>query len=164
MPGKGWKKLRNTKNSFYKEHKVEVLKHQDVDKEELKRIVAEWKERRGGDDFANSRQYLNIINNSFKGFDEVRILAVDGKPRAITGGWKVPNSEQYYSSLGLYDYSIERLGEIANLDDLTYLKSRGYKIVNFGGSGEELLEFKKKFRPASSYRTYIFSLMRKDGV
>jgi len=160
MPGKEWKKLRNIKNSFYKEHNVEVLGPGDVNKEELKRIIVEWKEKRGGEDFANSQQYLNIINNNFSGFDELRVLVVDGRPRAITGGWKVQNSDQYYSSMGVYDYSIERLGEIANLDDLSYLKSRGYKFVNFGGSGEDLLEFKKKFKPTSHYRTYVFSIMK----
>jgi hypothetical protein len=161
MPGKEWKKLRNIKNKFYREHKVEVLKTGDVARNELKRIILEWREKRGGGDFANSQQYLNIIDNDFDGFDEARVLVVDARPRAITGGWKVPNSDGYYSSLGVFDYSVERLGEIANLDDLCYLKSRGYKVVNFGGSGDELLIFKKKFMPASSYRTFVFSVMKK---
>jgi hypothetical protein len=162
MPGKEWKKLRNIKNKFYKEHKVEVRNPEDADKEELKRIVKDWKSKRNAEDFAYTHEYMDVVENGFKGFDEVRVLFIDSKPRAITGGWKVPNSDQYYSSLGIFDYSVERLGEIANLDDLVYLKSRGYKIVNFGGSDSDLLEFKKKFRPHSQYRTYTFSIAKKN--
>ena len=161
LAGGKWKKLRNIRNKFYKEHKVSAVGFKDADKNELKRIVKEWKEKRKGKDFAYAREYLNVIDSGFKGFDCVRILVVDGKARAITGGWKVPNTNHYYSSLGVYDYSIDRLGEIANLDDLTYLKSRGYKLVNFGGSGKELLEFKNKFKPSSCYKTYIFSVKKK---
>ncbi|MBW2992065.1 DUF2156 domain-containing protein [Candidatus Woesearchaeota archaeon] len=161
MPGKDWKKLRNIKNKFYKNHKIEIKKPEEVDKEELKRIITEWKSERNAEDFARHQEYLNVVDSDFKGFDEARVLVVDDKPRAITAGWKVPNSDHYYSSLGVLDYSIDRLGEIANLDDLNYLKSKGYKIVNFGGSDGDLLEFKKKFKPHSQYRTYIFSLMRR---
>jgi hypothetical protein len=161
MSGKGWKKLRNIKNKFYKEHKVEIKKPEDVEKEALRQVVKGWKMNRNAKDFAYTREYLDVVDNDFEGFDETRVLVVDGKPRAITGGWKVPNSQQYYSSLGVFDYSLDRLGEIANLDDLAYLKSRGYKIVNFGGSDADLFEFKKKFRPHSQYRTYTFSIKKK---
>lgn len=160
MPGKDWKKLRNIKNKFYKEHKVEVKQPKDIDKEELKRIVIEWKKERKADDFAYHREYLHTIDNDFKGFDEVRVLIVDDKPCAITAGWKVPNSDQYYSAFGVLDYSFDRLGEIANLDDLTHLKDKGYKTVNFGGSDDELLDFKKKFKPDSIYNTYTYSIKK----
>ncbi len=160
LSGKDFKNLRNVKNKFYKEHKVEFVSHDKVTKDELKRIVHDWRKSRRNTNHASYQEYLNIIDSDFKGFDETRIMIVDGKHRAITAGWRVPNSEQYYSSLGLIDYSLDRLSEIANLDDLTYLKSKGYKIVNFGGSEDKLLEFKKKFKPNSMYRTYIFSIKR----
>jgi hypothetical protein len=162
MQGRDWKKLRNIKNKFYREHKIEAKNPADVDKKELKRIVSEWKSKRNADDFAYTHEYMDVVENRFNGFDEVRILFIDDRPRAITAGWKVPNSNQYYSSLGIFDYSFDRLGEIANLDDLTYLKAKGYKVVNFGGSDSDLLEFKKKFRPHSQYRTYTFSIARKN--
>lgn len=161
MEGKDWKKLRNIRNKFYREHKVEVLEPEKFSKEELKRIIKEWREKRNAGDFAYKHEYINVIDADFSGFDEARILVVDGKPRTITGGWKVPNSDQYYSSLGVLDYSIDRLGEIANLDDLNYLKKKGYRIINFGGSDEDLLTFKKKFKPHSQYRTYTFSIKKK---
>jgi len=166
MAGKDWKKLRNIKNKFYKEHRVEVLTHEEVNQEEMDRIIRDWRDKRNAEDFAQSQMYFNVVSERFSGFDEVRILVVDGKPRVLTGGWKVPNSDHYYSALGILDYSIDRLGEIANLDDLTYLKSRGYKIVNFGGSNDDLLNFKNKFKPHSQYRTYVFSIKKKgqDGI
>ena len=126
----------------------------------MKRIVHDWRKNRKNTNHAAYQEYLKIIDSNFKGFDETRIMVVDNKPRAITAGWKVPNSSQYYSSLGIYDYSIDRMGEIANLDDLDYLKSKGYKIVNFGGSEDKLLGFKNKFKPGSSYKTYIFSVKK----
>lgn len=161
MEGKDWKKLRNIRNKFYREHKVETQTSDKFTKEELKQIVKEWREKRNAEDFAYKHEYLNAVDSDFAGFDEVRILVVDGKPRAITGGWKVPNSEHYYSSFGVFDYSIDRLGEIANLDDLNHLKEKGYNMVNFGGSDEDLLNFKKKFKPNLQYRTYTFSIKKK---
>ncbi len=160
LHGKDFKNLRNIKNKFYREHKVEFSSHDKLAGEELKRIIFDWKKNRKNTNHAAYQEYLNVIDSGFKGFDETRIMIVDGKARAITAGWKVPNSPQYYSSLGIIDYSIDRLSEIANLDDLSYLKSRGYKIVNFGGSEDKLLEFKKKFKPNSMYRTYIFSIKK----
>jgi len=158
LHGGDFKNLRNIKNKFYREHKVEFVPHDELGKEELKRIVHDWRKNRKNSNQAKYHEYLHAIDSGFQGFDETRIMIVDGKVRAITAGWKVANSEQYYSSLGIIDYSIDRLSEIANLDDLSYLNSRGYKIVNFGGSEDKLLEFKKKFKPSSMYRTYIFSV------
>ena len=162
MEGKDWKKLRNIKNKFCREHKVELVDLKEADKEELKNIIKQWKQKRNAEDFAYIHEYSNYIDNDFKGFDELRILKIDGKLCSITAGWKIPNSNAYYSAVGVFDYSIDRLGEIANLDDLNNLKKKGYKIVNFGGSDEDLLTFKKKFKPHSQYRTYTFTIRKND--
>ena len=36
-----------------------------------------------------------------------------------------------------------------------------YDYADFGGSDKVLLYFKKKFKPESTYKTYIFSLVKK---
>ena len=90
-----------------------------------------------------------------------KTLYVNGKPATITAGWKIPNSNYYYSAIGIVDYSYVGLGEIANIDDLNRLKREGYKCVDFGGSDRVLLRFKKKFKPEKIYKTYIFSIVRK---
>jgi hypothetical protein len=162
LSGKFWKKLRNCRNKFFKEHKVEFLPYTDFSKEELKQIVVDWGKNRKGRDQANKGLYSNIIEQGFVGFDMVRVLAIDGRACAITGGWKVPNRNAYYSSLGVLNYAVDRLGDIANLDDLLSLKKKGFEIVDFGGGGKNMLEFKKKFGYHKQYKTYIFSIVTKE--
>ncbi|MEK6869533.1 MAG: hypothetical protein AABX74_04840, partial [Nanoarchaeota archaeon] len=97
----------------------------------------------------------------FKGMDMAKTLYVNGKPCTITAGWKIPNTKNYYSSIGIFDYSCQGLGEIANMDDLNRLKKQGYEYADFGGSEKALLSFKRKFRPEKIYKTYIFSIARR---
>ena len=85
---------------------------------------------------------------------------MDNKPCTITAGWRIPNTKNYYSAVGILDYSYPELGEVANMDDLDRLKRKGFDYVDFGGSDETLLSFKKKFRPEKIYKTYIFSIVR----
>ena len=112
-------------------------------------------------DTVDKEYYLNLIDSNFKGVDMAKTMYVDGKPATITAGWKIPNTKDYYSAIGIVDYSFPGLGEIANIDDLNRLKRMGFKYVDFGGSDKILLQFKRKFKPEKIYKTYIFSMVRK---
>ena len=92
-----------------------------------------------------TEMYLNFIKNDFEGTDMARSVVVNNEPCTITAGWKIPNSNNYYSAIGLYNYKYGGLGEIANIDDLTQIKKEKYEYADFGDSTESLLQFKKKF-------------------
>lgn len=166
LEGKRWKKIRNIKNRFLEDHEVKVIDSKELPKEELKKIITEWNSRRGADDFAYKECYFRLVDSGFAGCDMVKTIVVDGIPCSITAGWKIPNSNKYYSGIGVLNYRFDGLGEIANLYDLIEIKKKGYDEANFGGSDDDLLNFKKKFKPASTYDTYTFSIMRKnkDGI
>ncbi|MFH0868372.1 MAG: phosphatidylglycerol lysyltransferase domain-containing protein [Candidatus Woesearchaeota archaeon] len=161
LKGSKLKKLRNVRNRFYKINRVRVKDSKDVPKEELKRILLSWFKKRNCNDRVNRGYYSNLVDNNFKGADMAKTLYVNGKPCTITAGWKIPNSNNYYSSIGILDYSYPGLGEAANIDDLNRLKRKGYDYADFGGSDRALLYFKKKFRPEKIYKTYIFSIVRR---
>jgi len=160
LEGSKWKKLRNVRNKFYKEHKVRVRDSREVPKEELNKIVLDWLKRRSDNDRVDKDYFLNLIDNNFEGLDMAKTMYIDGKPCTITAGWKIPNSNNYYSSIGIVDYSYPGLGEVTNIDDLNRLKRKGFDYVDFGGSDKVLLYFKKKFRPEKIYKTYLFSIVR----
>ena len=161
LRGSTWKKLRNERNRFYKRNKVMVKDCKNVPKEELMKILLNWLKKRNSRDRIEKAYFLNLIDNNFRGMDMAKTLYVNGKPCTITAGWKIPNSNNYYSSIGILDYSIPGLGEVANIDDLDRLKGKGFEYVDFGGSDKILLDFKKKFRPEKIYKTYIFSVVRR---
>lgn len=171
MQGEDWKKLRNIKNRFYSEHKVEVVDSATIDPEKLKKIVNDWVERRkllglGTDrkdsNLAYHQRYLDMIDLKFEGTKMAKTFVVDGEPCTITAGWEVPNNPgSYYSAIGISNYRFEGLGEMANLDDLTRLKKEGYKLVDFGGSPMPLLKFKLKFRPHFVYVTQTYAIVKK---
>ena len=160
LNGGKFKKLRNVSNRFYRKNKVRVFDSRLVPKEKLMDIVTAWTSRRRRHDRVHKDYYFNLINNNFKGVDIAKTMYVNGKPCTITAGWKIPNSNNYYSSVGIMDYSRPDLGEVANMDDLNRLKECGYDYVDFGGSEKSLLYFKKKFKPETIYKTYIFSIVR----
>ncbi len=172
LAGEEWKKLRNIKNRFYAEHSVDVVDSKTIDKEQLKKIVHDWVERRklmsiGADrkdsNFAYYTRYLDMIDRDFEGTEMAKTLVVDGQPCTITAGWDIPNSENsYYSGIGISNYAFDGLGEIANLDDLNRLKESGYHLVDFGGSPMPLLQFKLKFRPHSVYVTHTYAIVKKQ--
>ena len=163
LSGGEMKKLRNIRNRFYKTFNVKVKDCKEVPKEDLRNIVFNWIKNRSGNDRVDEEYYLNLIENNFKGFEIAKTICVNGKPTAITGGWKIPNSKNYYSAVGIIDYSYQGLGELANVDDLNRLKDEGYEHVDFGGSEKNLLKFKKKFKPEKIYKTYQFSILRRDA-
>jgi len=161
LKGSKMKKLRNIKNRFYKKYKVRVTDSRKVPKAKLKQIFSNWMKKRAMNDSVEDEYYLNLIENNFSGVDMAKTLYVNGKPSTITVGWKIPNSNNYYSAVGIVDYSYEGLGEVANIDDLNRLRRKGYDYVDFGGSDKVLLRFKKKFKPEQIYKTYIFSIVRR---
>jgi hypothetical protein len=160
LKGNKWKKLRNIKNRFYRNNKVKVVDSIEVPKQQLKEIVSDWLKKRNDTDRVEKSYYFNLIDNGFKGMDMAKTMNVNGKPCTITAGWKIPNTRNFYSSIGILDYSNPGLGEAANLEDLDRLKKEGYDYVDFGGSDKVLLSFKMKFRPEKIYKTYIFSVVR----
>ena len=105
--------------------------------------------------------YVKFIKSDFEGTDMSSTMVVNGEPCCITAGWRIPNTNNFYSAIGLYNYKYEGLGEVANIDDLTQIKKAGYGYADFGDSTESLLQFKKKFGPESFYRTYWFHIVRR---
>ena len=161
MIGKDWKDMRYYWNRFFKENKVEFKMGGECSKNDMKELVIEWKKSRTAKDRTYTDYYLNAIENGFKGYDHVRIMTVDGKICSITAGFKVPNRNYYYSSIGIYNKKVPRIGEISNMDDLMFLKKKSFEEVDFGGGEEALTEFKKKFKPDHYYKTVLFSIVKK---
>ncbi|MBI2133878.1 GNAT family N-acetyltransferase [Candidatus Woesearchaeota archaeon] len=168
MEGGVWKKLRNIRNRFARMKKFEIVDSADVPREQLNALVMEWVMRRKqkgldisrrGNNKAFYHRYLNMVESGFKGFGHAKTMIVDGEPCSIMAGWDIPNSEGgYYSSVGIYSYKHEGLGEFANMHDLSMIKECGYRFVDFGGSPKPLLDYKLKFRPTSIYKTCTFVL------
>ena len=161
LKGKRWKKLRNIKNKFIKAHNFEILPSKEIDKKKLIDIVDRWKKYRNKvNKNENPQMYINFIKNGFEGTDVARSLVINGEPCSITAGWSIPNSNNYYSAIGLHNYKYGGLGEFSNLDDLEQLKNKKYKYVDFGQSTESLLQFKKKFGPDHIYRNYGLYILK----
>jgi hypothetical protein len=161
LQGKKWKKMRNMKNRLHRNHKIEFKHPGEFHKTQLKKIVREWVSGRIGNDSADHTSYYNNIDNGFEGFDSVKVMTLDDKPCAITAGWKIVNSNNYYSCLGLLNYKHPGIGEVSNLQDLVSLKKKGFRSVDFGGSDAPLLLFKKKFRPHKIYKTHQFFIYKR---
>ena len=160
LRGSKLKKLRNLRNRFYKRNRVKIRDSKKVPKEYLREILSNWLQKRKDNDRVDKSYYFNLIDSNFNGLDMAKTMYVNNKPCTITAGWKIPNSNNYYSSIGILDYSYPGLGEIANIDDLNRLKRKGYDYVDFGGSDKVLLYFKRKFKPEKIYKTYVFSIVR----
>ena len=142
-----------------------------VDKEDLKEVIRNWAKWRSQSGMQINRKdsnrtdydhYIKLVDLNFTGCKFAKTVLVDGKPRSITAGWEIPNTDrEYYSGIGLHDLSIQNLGEFSNWSDLVLLKKHGYLKADFGGSPKPLLLFKKKFNPEKTYRTYIFTIGKK---
>lgn len=161
LSGKEWKKLRNIRNRFISQYEIKIKNPRKVSKEVLKSILVSWTKRRYQRDRANYGYYINIINNNFEGFDALRAVSLDNETCSFSGGWKVPNSDNFYYSIGIFNYSHKYLGDFINLDDLLHIKKLGYKHLELGGSDNATILFKKKFNPVKIYKTYFFSITRK---
>jgi hypothetical protein len=161
LPGKSWKSLRNARNTFYREHKVDVQDAKDISSGDLHDLVSRWKKVRAGSDRTFDTRYHAAIDYGFKGFDSVRALIVDDKVSGINGGWPFPNKKDfYYGAVGLHDYSHKDLGHILYLEDLDWIKNAGYKYADMAGGEKELTHYKNLFHPEYWYKTHIFSICR----
>jgi hypothetical protein len=162
LEGEKWKDIRYYWNKVHREHQVSFVAAEACRKEQLHTVVDEWKRERSQRDTAEDVYFHTVIDQDFAGYDHVRICVVDGTPRTITAGFRIPNSNGYYSSIGLYGRAVDRIGIVCNLDDLRFLKQQGYAFVNFGGGDRKLTEFKLKFKPSSTYSTHLFDVIRND--
>jgi hypothetical protein len=161
LSGKKWKIIRNLQNFFLREYEPEIVTDiNNISKEELNNLVKRWMKNRRATDRIDDEQYYNIIKGGFEGCDSVRVFTINGTPVSITAGWRIPNSNNYYSAIGILDYEYKGIGEAANIDDLTDLKKKGYEFVDFGGSCDGLFDFKLKFQPHYFYRTDFFSVVK----
>ena len=163
LGGKEWKKLRNIKNRFMKSNDVQIVPSTELDKKDLIGVIHGWRKKKPNKDEKTyyTEMYENFVKNDFEGTDLCRSIVVNGKPLTITAGWKIPNSDAYHSAIGLYNYGHKHIAEMANIDELSQIKSFGCRYADFGDSTESLLQFKKKFRPSEVYKTYWFYIARK---
>lgn len=161
LPGGSFKRLRNIRNKFYRIHHVDVRDARTVPKIDLHNIVEKWKKMRGGTDGTYDHRYRNLIENNFAGTQTARAIFVDGKAVAVNAGWPIANRlGHYYAGVGIHDYSVPSIGEIANLEDLEWIKNAGYQTADFGGGEKALTNFKMQFHPSSLYKTFVFSIAR----
>ena len=161
LSGNRWKSLRKTKNKFYQNHNVAVLPAKEYEnKKALHSIIDGWRKARSANDRAHFLPFHNLINQNFKATTEARIFIVDGKACGMNAGWLIPNSNRFYGAMGIHDYSLPGLGDVLYLEDLAWLKARGYKEADMGGGEKALTEFKAKFHPKSYYKTHIFSVVK----
>jgi len=162
LPGGHYKSIRKEMHKFYREHAVGVEDAKAfADREGLHAMVDRWKRGRFHHDKAMTGIYHSMIDGNFQGTDEARVLVVDGGPVGFNAGWMIPNSDRFYGAIGIHDYSIEDLGTMLYLEDMIWLKKRGYREVDMGGSETSALPFKKKFLPQSFYKSAIFSVAKK---
>ena len=162
LSGKQWKKLRNINNRFYNRYTVEIKNSRKIDKNILKSVLLSWTKKRFKRDRANFDYYLNIIKNNFEGIDMLRAISLNGEVCSFSGGWMVPNSENFYYAIGIFNYNHKNLGDFVNLNDLLYIKKCGYRYIDLGGSDKATIIFKKKFNPVKIYKTYFYSVSRKN--
>jgi hypothetical protein len=161
LPGGKFKTLRKETHKFYRDHSVEVQDARTFeDRTSLYAIVDGWKKNRTRRDTPMTGVYRRIIDGDFEGMDEARVFLVDGRPVGFNAGWMIPNSNRFYGGVGIHDYSLEDLGTMLYLEDLVWLKKKGYVEVDMGGTETSALPFKKKYGPNAFYKSAIFSVVR----
>jgi hypothetical protein len=161
LAGGSFKTIRKEMHKFYRDHRVEV---QDVETfhnpAALHTVVDNWKNNRTHHDRAMAGMYHSMVDGGFEGMDEARVFIVDGEAHGFNAGWMIPNSQRFYGAIGIHDYSLNDLGTMLYLEDLIWLKNRGYTEVDMGGSEKKTLLFKKKFGPQSFYKSAVFSILK----
>lgn len=162
LPGGHYKDLRNARSAFYRDHAVEMVDAQTADKRTLHGIVDAWKKNRPPRDRAYPGLFHAYIDDNFSGTTSARAFNVDGRIVGVNAGWAIVNSPgAYYGAIGLHDYSLRDLGDIMYLEDLAFLKEKGYRYADFGGSWKKAISYKLKFGQANIYKSFIFSVVRK---
>lgn len=163
IPGGHFKDMRNARNKFFKEHKVEIANSDEVQKDFLHKIVDDWKKSINKRDDVYDFKYHNAIDNHFRGFKTARIMIVDGKPAGINAGYEVINKPGRFGGIiGIHDYSFSDNGTILWLEDLEWIKKAGYKEMDMQGSEDDGgLKFKMQFNPVIERKTDTFLIMKK---
>jgi len=164
LPGGHFKDMRNAKSKFYREHKVEILKTNQLAKGDLLKIVDNWQSevlKKQKEDVYDLK-YRLIIEHSFKGFTTSRAMVVDSKPVGFNAGYEVPNHlGRFAGVIGIHDYSLKDLGTILWLEDLEWIKNAGYKDMDMQGDEEGGgLKLKIKFGGRVERKTDTFSIER----
>lgn len=159
LSGKSYKNIRSVKNQFYANHRVIVIPADTAQRRELHSVIDVWSRNRSGHDIVFSEYYHNFVKKRFRGTDSARVILVDGVARAINGGWRIPNSKRFYKAIGIHDYSLPGLGDIAMIEELSWLKNAGFESADFGGGEKSVTNFKKRFGPAFLYKTFYFSIV-----
>lgn len=162
LPGGHFKEMRNARNKFYREHKVEILQTSELTEEELLKIVDGWlKEvtKKQKEDVYDLR-YRLLIKNNFHGFITARVLVIDNRPVGFNAGYKVPNHPGRFAGvIGLHNYSLKDLGTVLWLEDLDWIKNAGYKELDMQGSENDGgLKLKLQFGGKIERKTDTFSI------
>lgn len=162
--GGHFKDIRNAKNKFYREHKIQVVNTNKINKKDLHRIINDWKKTissKQNEEDIHDLKYHNAIENSFKGFLTARVLTVDGKPVGFNAGYEVVNYPGRFAGvIGIHDYSINDLGLILWLEDLEWIKHAGYQELDMQGDEDGGLKFKMQFGPAIERKSDTFSIKK----
>ncbi|OGN02011.1 MAG: hypothetical protein A2651_01260 [Candidatus Yanofskybacteria bacterium RIFCSPHIGHO2_01_FULL_42_12] len=162
--GGHFKDIRNARNKFNREHKMEVVNFEKTHSDFLHTIINDWKKAALFKEEANyvyDFWYHNAVDNCFRGFKTARILIVDGRPVGFNAGYEVVNdSRRFAGIIGIHDYSIKDLGLILWLEDLAWVKRAGYKELDMQGSESGGLWFKMQFGPTIERKTDTFSIQK----
>lgn len=162
LSGGHFKGMRNAKNKFYREHKVEIVQADKIEKNLLHAIVDEWKNvalKKQKEDVYDLK-YHKTIDNTFRGFLMARVMVVDGRPVGFNAGYEAVNSPGRFAGIiGINDYSINDLGLILWLEDLEWIKNAGYKELDMQGDEGGGLNFKMQFGPEIERKTDTFSIL-----
>ena len=165
LPGGRSKDIRNARNKFNREHKMEVIDFEKKYSGRLHDVVNNWKNialLKDEKNYVYDFWYYNAIDNSFRGFKTARILNVDGKPVGFNAGYEVVNNpKRFAGAVGIHDYSLTDLGLILWLEDLEWIKNAGYKELDMQGSEGGGLKFKMQFNPVIERKTDTFSIVKK---
>lgn len=164
LPGGHFKEMRNAKNKFYKEHKVEILNASGVDQADLIKIVDEWSKevnRKQKEDVYDLRYYL-LVKSKFKGFSAARVMVIDGRPVGINAGYDVPNHpDRFAGVIGIHNYLVKDLGTVLYLEDLDWIKNAGYKELDMQGTEYDWeLKVKTQYGAKIERKTDTFSMKK----
>jgi|SRR3989344_2788890 len=163
LPGGHFKDIRNARNKFNREHKVEVVDFEKSHKESLHDIINGWKKvalLKDEENYVYDFWYNNLVKKDFKGFKTARILIVDDKPVGFNAGYEVVNCPKRFAGIvGIHDYSLVDLGLMLWLEDLEWIKNAGYKELDMQGSEGGGLKFKMQFNPVIERKTDTFSIL-----
>src|SRR3989344_371054 len=164
LPGGHFKDIRNAKNKFYREHKVQIVETNNLKNEDLHEIVNNWKEAvllKQNEEDVYDLKYHNAIENNFRSFLTSRVLVVDGKPVGFNAGYEVVNYPGRFAGvIGIQDYSINELSLILWLEDLEWIKNAGYKELDMQSDENGGLKFKMQFNPVIERKTDTFSIRK----